>query len=136
MKIRRDNFKRLIRISRNGDIRQTETGKQTEAEMQEMKQDKDEQKHTRYSLKKIQPISFVAVIQDIASRFRRDKNPVNGMIQKRQKNAENLYEQQKRQMMYVGDRFIKDLIAVHRLGVREHMGEKEKSERNDAGQLV
>jgi hypothetical protein len=39
-------------------------------------------------------------------------------------------------MMYVLDRIIENLRAAHRFRVREHMGEKKQSERNDAGQLM
>ena len=58
------------------------------------------------------------------------------MVDQRQENPKYFDKQQKRQMMNVANCIIKDLTAVHRFGIREHMNAKKQSKRNDSRYLM
>ena len=58
------------------------------------------------------------------------------MKQQRQENAENLDEQQIRDMMNVGNRVVENFVAAHRLRVRKHVHEKKRAQRHNARQLM
>jgi hypothetical protein len=104
--------------------------------MKQMEQDEHEQENARCSLEEIEPVSGVAVSQYIRPSFGRNNDAIDRMEKQRQKDAEYLDQQQKRDVVNILYRFHETRLAVHRLGIREHMHEKEQPERNDARDLV
>ncbi len=86
-----------------------------------MKQQEEKKKNARHALKHVKPVASVTVIQSIWTHFRWNEYAVNWMKQKRQENAEDFDEQQIRNMMNIGNRVIKNLVAAHWLRVREQM---------------
>ena len=58
------------------------------------------------------------------------------MKDERQKNAENFDKQQIRNVVNIADPVVKNLRAAHCLGIRKHVDEKKRAERNNSGYLM
>ena len=101
-----------------------------------MKQQEKEKIDTRNSLKKVKPVSPIAVVNDIRPGFSRDYYPINGMEEERQKYPEDLQKKQIGYLVNVLYRLYETRLTVHRFRVSEHVDEEEYSERHDARQLM
>lgn len=104
--------------------------------MQEMEKQEHEEEDPRNPLEHVKPVSTVTVLRNVVPSFPCDKQTVNGVVGERKKDSEDLDQQKKRQMMNIGDRIIKNLGAVHRLRVGEHMNREKDPQRHDACDLV
>ena len=87
-------------------------------------------------MKHVEPVSRVAVIQNVRLYFAGYQNAVDRMKQQRDKNTEDLDEQKIRHVVNILNMVVEDLRAIQRRRVCVQMDEIEKPERHDAGQLV
>ena len=130
----RDYTVSLVGISRDGS--HVQAGDQSEPEIQNVKQQKYEQEHSRDALKKVKPVPAVRVAEYVVARLARYHNPVDRMEQQRQKDPEYFNEQQIRHVVDIFDVFIEYSRTVQGRRIRVKVYEIKKRERHDAGQLM
>src|SRR5918911_3169716 len=73
----------LARMSRHRF--QVESGNQSEAEVEDVKGDEEEENHARHALNRIEPVARVRVGQVVRARFPSNKKPIDGMVDERDK---------------------------------------------------
>ena len=134
LKFRRDDCERFVGVPR--DRSEIEIRDHSESQVQDVEQQKEKKENAGRPLENVKPVASVTVAQRIWLRFRRNYYAIDRVKKQRQKYAEDLDQQQKRDIMNFLYRFIKARLAVHRLCVREHVHEEKDTKRNDACDLV
>jgi len=109
---------------------------QAESEIQNMKKQEEKQKNARTPLKNVKPIAGVTITESVRSRFGRNDNSVDRMKYKRNKDPEDLDEQQIRDVVNILDMLVKNARAIYCGRIRVYVNEKKETERDDARKLV
>ena len=105
-------------------------------EMENVKQEKKEQKYAGGPLQNVKPVAAIAVIEHIRLCLGRDHDAVNRVENKRHKNTEDLNKQQIRHVVNALDVLVKDLRAVHRGRIGEYVHKEKQAQRHNARKLV
>src|ERR1043165_10161069 len=98
-----------------------------------MESDKEEKNYSGNSLNRVEPVSRIRVIQVVRPRFDCDHQTVNSMVDKRNENSTNFYEQYVRNGLEILNGVIEIRWTCERFRVRIKMFEEKNAKRHNAG---
>src|SRR5919197_1548646 len=119
-----------------GDRQLVQARDESEAEVQDVEGDEEEEDDARHALDGVEPVARVRVGEVVGPRLPGDEQPVDGVVDEGDEDADDLDEEDVGDGLEVFDRVVEVAGPGHRLRVGVEVLQQEDAERQDAGQLV
>src|SRR4029079_7329118 len=104
----------------------------SETEIQNVECDEEEQNDSGYSLHKVEPVSWVRICEIVRTSFNCNEHSIHGVIDKRDKDATNLHEENVGDRLQIDYGFVEVTRSGRCYGVGVEVFENEESEWHNA----